>query len=86
MPSGSCLIQSPIAFGSSSGITKYQMRNCTISGMFRKIDTYSVPSADNHLFGTVRSTPNSEPTISTITHATSDTLIVTQNPDISQPR
>ncbi|CAE6851001.1 hypothetical protein LMG22931_07694 [Paraburkholderia nemoris] len=41
---------------------------------------------DAHLFGTVRSTPNNEPTISAITHADSDTVIVTQRPEMSQPR
>ena len=83
---GNCLIQVPIDAGSSSGITRYQTKNCTISGMFRKIDTYTVPIADSHLFGTVRNTPNSDPTISAMTQATSDTSIVTQKPDISHPK
>jgi hypothetical protein len=39
VPGGSCLIQVPIAAGSSSGTTKYQMKSCTSSGMLRKIDT-----------------------------------------------
>ena len=36
---GSCLNQLPIDTGSNSGITRYQMKNCTISGMLRKIAT-----------------------------------------------
>lgn len=86
VPGGNCLIQVPIEAGSSSGTTRYQTKNCTISGIFRKIDTYSVPIADRRRSCTVRSTPNSEPTISAITQAASETLIVTQKPDSSQPR
>jgi len=37
-------------------------------------------------FGTVRKMPNNEPTTSAITQAASDTVIVTQKPEISQPR
>src|ERR1700749_240480 len=83
---GSCLNQLPIDTGNSSCITRYQMKNCTISGMLRKIATYTVPIPDAHLFGTVRTTPKSDPTSSAITHADSDTVIVTQRPENNQPR
>lgn len=35
--SGNCLIQSPQALGSSSGMTKYQRKSCISSGTLRKI-------------------------------------------------
>ena len=41
---------------------------------------------DAHLFGTVRSTPKNEPTISAMTHADNDTVTVTHKPENSQPR
>ena len=36
---GTCLIQSPSAVGSSSGMTKNHRNICTISGTLRKIST-----------------------------------------------
>ncbi|MGK3575203.1 hypothetical protein ACSLOV_23680, partial [Escherichia coli] len=40
--------------GSSSGITRYQVKNCTINGTLRNSSTYNVPRPERKRFGTVR--------------------------------
>jgi hypothetical protein len=62
------------------------MKNCTISGMLRKTATYAAPAPAAHRFGSVRNTPKKDPAMKASTHAQSDTVIVTQKPEISQPR
>src|SRR2546423_15041747 len=55
------LIHPPIAFGNSSGNTKYHRNNWTSSGMFRNNSTYALPILTAHLFGVVRMTPSADP-------------------------
>ncbi len=52
----------PIFSGSSSGITRYQVKNCTINGTLRNSSTYNVPRPERKRFGTVRKMPKNEPT------------------------
>ncbi|MNT60112.1 hypothetical protein D3C72_1976700 [compost metagenome] len=75
--SSSDLNHMPRFSGSSSGTTKYQVKNCTINGTLRNSSTYSVPSIERKRLGTVRKIPNSEPTRNAIIQAVIDNATVT---------
>ncbi|CSP48684.1 Uncharacterised protein [Shigella sonnei] len=77
MGSSSALNHMPIFSGNSSGITRYQVKNCTINGTLRNSSTYNVPRPERKRFGTVRKMPKNEPTRKAIIQAQIDKAIVT---------
>jgi hypothetical protein len=72
--------------GTISGTTKYQMNICTSSGTLRNTSTYIVAGARSHASGVVRNTPNTEPTLKAMTHASTDTSSVHLMPETTQSR
>ncbi|MNW08159.1 hypothetical protein D3C71_2048930 [compost metagenome] len=54
--------------------------------MFRKISTYVAAIPDSSLFGTVRSTPSTEPMTRAMAHEVRPSAIVTLRPEIIQSR
>ena len=84
--SSSDLNHMPMFSGSSSGMTRYQVKNWTMSGTLRNNSTYSVPIPERKRFGTVRKMPNKEPMRKAIIQAVIDNATVTWKPLQSQPR
>ena len=76
----------PRSSGSSSGTTRYQVKNWTISGTLRNSSTYRVPIPEKKRFGTVRKMPNKEPTRKAMIQAVMESAMVTWKPLQSQPR
>ena len=68
------------------GITWYQRKTCTSSGMLRNSSVQAFPSQTSHLFGTVRRMPISEPTLSATTQAHTATDSVQPQADINHSR
>ncbi len=60
--------------GISAGMTWYQRKICTSSGMLRNSSTQALPRRTSHgLSGSVRMMPTSEPSTSATMSASSDT-------------
>ena len=62
-----------LSAGKISGMTWYQIRSCTISGMLRKNSVQASPKKATPLLGRVRITPTASPMTSAIASATSAT-------------
>jgi hypothetical protein len=68
------------------GSTWYQRKICTSSGMLRNSSVQALPMNTSRLSGAVRRMPISEPTASATTSASTATLSVQPQADISQSR
>src|SRR5260221_14042515 len=66
------------------GMTWYQRKICTSSGMFRKSSVHALPIHTNALTGGVRRMPISEPTVSATTSEHPETRSVQPHADIIQ--
>src|SRR5690606_5261612 len=68
------------------GMTWYQRKICTSSGMLRNTSVQALPNHTSGLLGVVRMMPTSEPTTSASTSDSSATLSVQPQADISHSK